>query len=234
MKKTIGKYAVHILMLSSIVTLSLPETSSAYYLELTNTSGGLTEGQYYTMDIYFRGDATDNVETFFTAVEWDTSLLTYQGIQYVDYVRDNGTPISFDDYTLWNGEELPDTVVTADGGTEPYLIYNINGAENLSYPDEFYPVASGESLMATIYFIADASGSYSDLASFVYSSWDEVFMVNDTIIDEVNTSIWNDTTSSYFGPSEYAPNSAVPVPAAAWLLGAGLMGLVGLRRRNVA
>lgn len=225
---------MHILMLSSVATISLPGTSSAYYLELTNTSGSLAEGQYYTMDINFRGDATDNVETFFAAVEWDTNFLTYQGIQYVDYVRDNGTPMSFDDYTLWNGEELPDTVVTADGGTEPYMIYNINGAENLDKPNEFYPVASGESLMATIYFIADVTGSYSDIASFVYTTAGELLMVNDTVIEGANTSIWKDGTSSFFGPSEYAPNSAVPVPAAAWLLGTGLMGLAGLRRRKVA
>jgi len=207
-----------------------PSSGFAYNLELTNTAGTLTEGSYYTMDVVFNGVSTDNVETFFAAVEWNTDLLTYQGIQYQDYDRDNGTPMDFDDYNLWNGEELPDTVYTYEGNSEASLLYDINGAENLDRPDEFYPVASGETLMATIFFLADVTGNYTDLAEFVYTWRGELFMVNGEVILE-DTAIWNEGGSSFFAPEEYAP-SAVPVPTTGLLLGSGLLGLAGLRRRR--
>lgn len=39
-------------------------------------------------------------------------------------------------------------------------------------------------------------------------------------------------TSAYFAGNTVAPSSVVPVPAAAWLLGSGLLGLIGVSRRN--
>ena len=234
MKKMINMLMFRAVKLFGIYALLIPGTGFAYNLELTNISGDLNAGSYYTMDIIFNGDATDNVETWFAAVGWNTDIVTFSGLQYYDYNRDNGTPMTFDDYNLWNGEELPDHPVTDAGASEVSLIYNINGAENLDKPDEFYPVASGETLMATFYFTADVTGSYSDIASLIYAPQDDqLFMVNGVVILDEDTSIWKEGNSSFFAPSEYAP-APVPVPAAAWLLGAGLMGLAGLRRRNAA
>jgi hypothetical protein len=51
-------------------------------------------------------------------------------------------------------------------------------------------------------------------------------MINDTVIGSEDLSIWKEGSSSPFGANP------VPVPAAVWLLGSGLIGLVGLRRRK--
>ncbi len=204
-------------------------TSHAYYLEMTGVDGTLTSGEYYTMDIYFRGTSADNLETYFAAIEWNDSLVSFSGIQYYDYDRDNGTPMTFDDYNLWNGEELPDSPPGSSFGgyTIPdNQLWNINGAENLDRPDEFYPVVSGETLLAQLYFTADVTGYYTDIAGFIDSPQAELFMINEEVVFEDGLSIWKEGTSSYFG------TSPVPVPAAVWLLGSGLLGLVGLRRRN--
>jgi hypothetical protein len=40
---------------------------------------------------------------------------------------------------------------------------------------------------------------------------------------------WNLTPGGFFGPN--LAGNPVPIPAAIWLLGAGLMGLVGIRRK---
>ena len=41
-----------------------------------------------------------------------------------------------------------------------------------------------------------------------------------------------DTTTDYFAAITVANAPAVPVPAAVWLLGSGLIGVIGLRRKN--
>jgi hypothetical protein len=199
-------------------------------MELQDVDGTLTDGDYYTMDLYFQGDATDNLETYFAAVEWNEDLVAYSGILYQDYTRTEPSP-PFAEYILWNGEELPDTPPSSPYSTASNQLQDINGAEHLDYPDSFYPVATGENHMATLWFEALVSGTYTDIAGFVFSTSAELVSLNDISFGEPGLAgtyegelgIWKEGTSSIMAP--------VPVPAAVWLLGTGLIGLVGLRRR---
>jgi len=229
MKKNSFKGSVRTSVLFCAVTLCVPVTGFAYNLELSSTSGNLVAGEYYSMDVVFNGTETDNLETVFSAIGWNTDIVTFAGAQTYDYERQ---PTPFTSYTLWNGSEFDYVAVTPDGASEAAYIYNLNGAENLYHPDEFYPVASEETLMATIWFEADVTGTYSDIASFIYADDDDqIWMANGDSIYQESTAIWNEGDSSFFAPEEFAP-SAVPVPTTGLLLGSGLLGLAGLRRRR--
>ena len=54
--------------------------------------------------------------------------------------------------------------------------------------------------------------------------------VADTIGSEFVT--YDTSDKKYYVWTVWAPSSAVPIPGAAWLLGFGLMGLIGLKRRE--
>ena len=210
-------------------------TAHAWYIELTNVDGTLTEGEYYTMDIYFQGEETDNLETYFAAVRWNESLVSLAGIVYYDYTRPEPP---FGEYTLWNGEELPDSPPGSHFGywdVPSNEYWNINGAENLDHPDEFYPMATGENLLATLWFTAQTSGYYEDIASFINSNTDELVMINDqTLVEAEDFCPLYDGIITFRKQGTSSIIAPVPIPAAVWLLGSGVVGLLGLRRRLAA
>ena len=201
--------------------------AQAWYMELTNVDGTLTQGEYYGLDIYIQGDETDNLETYFAAVRWGEDLATFAGMEYYDYTR----PELFGEYTLWNGEELPDSPPGTYSGLDfvpANEVWNINGAENLDKPDEFYPIASGENHLATLWIQATTSGYFEDIASFIFGPADELVMINGEVVSEPHfdgpLGIWKEGSSSIMAP--------VPIPGAIFLLVPAFLGMIGLRRKK--
>lgn len=82
----------------------------------------------------------------------------------------------------------------------------------------------------------DASGDVGTAVNFYHFGLDADLMFNDAI--ELTTATllgsWNLDTSGMLTYSAAGGTNPVPVPAAAWLFGSGLLGLVGVARRKAA
>ena len=67
----------------------------------------------------------------------------------------------------------------------------------------------------------------------VTSDWD-VTATGNTALVSVNSAVILPTSSAFpgFQPTFSGSLTAVPVPAAVWLMGSGLLGLVGVARRR--
>jgi len=80
-----------------------------------------------------------------------------------------------------------------------------------------------------------ASGGEALFSENFATLWnDNVLTVLD--VDAFNDTYWNDQDNAAFAQNvaEWVATATVPIPAAAWLFGSGLIGLVGMARRKAA
>ena len=205
--------------MSFIFTFALP--SFAWQFVMTDVDGTLTAGEDYTIEVYFEGEATDYLDLLSFAIQWDTTLLEAQDYEIPTYSRGSG----FGAYDLWAASPIPPVFDDAGIG----LLYDVSGETDLDHMEQFFPVATGETLMATFTFEALQSGYYEDLAGFYYTPENDLSELVDINGLHFNAQygdliMYKDGSNSVMAP--------VPVPAAVWLLGSGILGLVGLRRRT--
>jgi hypothetical protein len=83
--------------------------------------------------------------------------------------------------------------------------------------------------MATFTFTALQTGNFTDMANFYFTP-----EINLTELVNINGEVWvaEDGELLITKVGSTSVLSAVPVPAAVWLLGSGLIGLIGIRRRQ--
>lgn len=194
----------------------------AWYLELTGVVGDLELGNNYTQQINFHSDTgTDNLNDFAWTVDYDETKVSLYGIAYVDYMT--GTP-PFEE-TIW------------DGGVFPYndtgdVVYNILGSETLGYLNTFFP-AAGDTLMATIYWTPLESADDVTVSLWTDGPVSDVISVDNR---HYYNSAELDRPDYAFEYRDFETNTdnlaPVPIPGAVWLLGSGLLGLIGIRRRT--
>ena len=198
-----------------IIALMFTVTTTVHadwYMELGNVDGTITAGDYYIMPINIvTDDSNFNINDFYLTIDYDETLVSYIAYDAMEY-DDGVMPFPT---VLW---ECP--LPEHDTGE---VVYNILGSESLGHIAEFLPGA-GTILMGDVWFQALVSGTYSDIGVFVDGPSD------DLITTYQNTIMFPDLIQTKVGNAYQL--SPVPIPGAVWLLGSGLIGLIGIRRKK--
>lgn len=185
-----------------------------YMYYLGTVDGDFDDLNDYTGDPGFEGHSTfsfgftgtDAFSFYYNFLTWDYAGYDEPGF-YVNVVDSTGAPINS---LFYNAADVDTGSQPLDlTGWTPYMLNGLN-------PLETYSVEIG----------AGNTGDGS-VQSFAFFDWDDP---ND---DTFPTSLINPIPYGQAGFTDYfySENHAVPVPAAVWLLGSGLLGIIGLRRR---
>ena len=204
---------------------SLTLADDSYWYIVANGEIDVTGQDQITFDLHYY-----NADAYFSAINWDIDVYVDTTELTPHYNPDAPTPPDFLTQYYWVDYSYEDTVGNSFGS-----LFMENG---MLVDDQFSIaggslgaaiwIAPGDNLMASITFdILDPDILNGIVEADVYVmasdlSLDEGFYQDDGNLVYVNT-------NSTLNPDVV---SAVPVPAAVWLLGSGLLGLVGLRRRN--
>jgi hypothetical protein len=202
--------------------------SVSYYLDQTNTHPELSDGVNYlvvTLDDNTPSSigGNDNLITFtVSTVPGAFTEGDNFGIQSFGFNNPTGPALSASNIlapTGWSIDAPPPSQldgfgafdwVISDGGSsrQDPLVFSID-LHGDSF-DDYFGFSSGTAGQGNAWFAAHVAG----------------FVIDDS-----------EVSSAWFGGGDGggSPPNVVPVPAAVWLLGSGLLGLIGLaRRKNVA
>ncbi|PIE73717.1 MAG: hypothetical protein CSA20_01965 [Deltaproteobacteria bacterium] len=206
------------------LTVGMVSSAGAWEIQMHDA---YVSGDYWLVDIEFDGLVTDNLNDLNLSVMYDTTQLEYIATDAKSY-DDGGFPVAS---ATWEGAALGAPVNIDDISPTTGLIYNIMGGEILGNAGVFFPEASGETLLFTLYFTDLDAADDTDIY-FTHGLDYNNFAVDAVSVNGENYS--NDIPGKppLIYSDKVLSDVAVPVPAAAWLLGSGLLGLVGIRRRN--
>jgi hypothetical protein len=250
------------LLIATALFLSLGMANPAaaapfdWYMSITNTAD-LVEGEWFSLDLYFHNsdngdpgvanDGANNLNLYFLDLRYDTSIMDYteftQGTGYTEYIDHYGEdpPGPPPATQIWDGGLIPNQP-SESTSIHPYdlghgHIRDIMGTEPLGnnfvfYPDDGMDPTAGEpyNLMARVWFKALVTGHYDDLGVEWFAPDTDSYIKVDWVKYDVEQGhqfiTWEEDG---LVKCTYDP---VPVPAAVWLLGSGLVGLIGIRRRK--
>ena len=216
---------------------------NVWYFQITN-AGDLVEGQTFEAEIYFvnadngdpgvGNDGKHNLNLYYLDISYNIDLLEYERVCYVDHYAPDWT------YMTFNGGWLP-SQPTED---PPGYLYDIMGIEDLDHQREFFPDDALDpnsycgppcppvsdrpfNHLANIKFTAKVTGHYDDLG-MVWSAPDTDCLAR---VDYITYDQADDFSAWTDGDVAKGTWQYVPIPAAAWLLGSGLLGLIGIRKK---
>jgi hypothetical protein len=191
-------------------------TASAWYLEMNNADG---DG---TVDVWFRmegGDGQFDLTTYAADFYYDSTELEYSS--FTDSAPGGWTVYTPEEWTTGDGwvrmygiqadGDSQSNIITADTLLCTYTFTVLEGA-----------VKDGEN---DVWWFSD-DHEYYGLSVYIetgYGTSDYEWYQFQRLVEEDKIRM---------GSGLDLGTSAVPVPAAVWLLGSGLVGLLGLRRRD--
>ena len=196
-----------LLGLVSLVTTSLATANTVSFVEGPNFTTGGANPITLTLQATFD---TDPVDAGDIIIHWDDALFDYVSISAVD-------PLIFDEFHDFGPSLAGDTSITGDQLAA--------GQEGIGM-SLFFEGGAGQ-----------ASGGPFNLITITLNTTLPSGVFTDVIgIDDVVFGGWAAGGSPITGTTIYEPVTvsvgAVPVPAAAWLFASGLLGMVGIARRQ--
>lgn len=218
MKKTISRTVVAVLF---VLGTEVGAHAEAYYF--TGASG---ESAWIEVDAWVGSGENESI----LVVDWNIYSGPYATESHAFGFRWNGTAYESDMLDALNDAGVF-TVTSGYGGAFLYdIVYN-DGADNHTHADEegSWNLASTDDPYAQW---GAMSGDWTTLGDWDanLAGYNEEVLV-DGQLEGINAIAWfSGDPNAYFLDVPFA--APVPVPAAAWLLGTGLIGLVGIRRKK--
>jgi hypothetical protein len=213
-----------------ILSLAAAAPASAHYLWMDPIGEQtVAPGATVTVDFYAHAETADNFVFFALDVGFDDAAVDGYELEYLGHTLNSELQ-----ETGLGGYTAEYRQGASDKYTGESIVWNVNGEKG---PGQFISVGAGEDLFLfsmdfTFTGPPDAVPEWTGEDVWI-DSWTSdlggaVFWLSEGPVFDIGTSAIDATPLGDNGP-DYA---AVPIPAAVWLLGSGLIGLLGIRRRQ--
>jgi hypothetical protein len=194
-----------------LVLLGLSNHAIAVTLSLLPASQTATAGDTVTLDLVIDGlgdFAPDSLGAFDVDIAYDTTVLTFVGYTLGPFLGD--VPSEALDFSLGDVSGIVNI-------TELSLLENDAGSCVFCLPPYLDDIQPGSFTLASLDFSVDVL----DPGASTIVAIDTV----NALSDAFGTALTVDST-------DYAVINAVPIPAAVWLFGTGIIGLIGFARKK--
>lgn len=203
----------YLLLTLTIILAGLTSAAHAASISVSPTqSYAVSFGDTTTFEVRFTADEDGDIFTGATlSLGYDTAELSF--ISY-------GTPLGWEELFGSASDQA-----LSDGS------YIVNFNQNYPWTGSPITVEAGQSIILGTFTFEVTSGLLADGLS-------DLWLVDDVVVDGITYSSiisYNDIYGEYASSlvtAQGADLSAVPLPSAIWLTGAGLLGLAVIRRRT--